>query len=66
NSTSDFNSEVKMKGFKVYEVDVKAKNGHINPGRMYDCNVNCAVGMELIFDNKSVRVVYVKNQISPY
>jgi len=28
NSTSDFNSEVKLKGFKVYEVDVKTKNGH--------------------------------------
>src|SRR5579863_1730504 len=28
NSTSDFNSEVKLKGFKVYEVDVKAKSGH--------------------------------------
>lgn len=28
NSTSDFNSEVKLKGFKVYEIDVKAKNGH--------------------------------------
>ena len=28
NATSDFNSEVKLKGFKVYEVDVKAKNGH--------------------------------------
>ncbi len=27
-SSSDFNSEVKLKGFKVYEVDVKAKNGH--------------------------------------
>jgi AraC family transcriptional regulator, transcriptional activator of pobA len=25
---SDFNSEVKLKGFKVYAVDVKAKNGH--------------------------------------
>jgi len=27
-TSSDFNSEVKLKGFKVYEVDVKAKNGH--------------------------------------
>jgi len=25
---SDFNSAVKLKGFKVYEVDVKIKNGH--------------------------------------
>ena len=25
---SDFNSEIKLRGFKVYEVDVKAKNGH--------------------------------------
>ena len=27
-TTLDFNSEIKLKGFKVYEVDVKAKNGH--------------------------------------
>ncbi|HSZ32681.1 MAG TPA: hypothetical protein VK772_05185 [Puia sp.] len=36
-----------------------------NPGRMRNCNVNCAIGLELIFDNKSVRVSYDKNQISP-
>jgi AraC family transcriptional activator of pobA len=27
-NTSDFNSELKLKGFKVYEIDVKANSGH--------------------------------------
>ncbi len=36
-----------------------------NPGRMGNCNVNCAIGLDLVFDNKSVHVVYDKNQISP-
>jgi hypothetical protein len=36
-----------------------------NPARVRNCNVNSAIGIDLIFDKKSVRVSYVKNQTSP-
>ena len=37
-----------------------------NPARVSNCNVNSAIGIDLIFDKKSVRVSYVKNQTSHY
>jgi AraC family transcriptional regulator, transcriptional activator of pobA len=40
-ANADFNSELKLKGFKVYEVDVKAKNGHLyNRKDFYKISLN--------------------------
>ena len=37
-----------------------------NPARVRNCNVNSAIGIDLIFDKKPVRVSYIKNQTSHY
>ncbi len=59
-----FHLDPAMMNEKSFDELISAMPGW-NPGRMKNCNVDCAIGMDLIFDNKSVRVSYVKNQLSP-
>jgi hypothetical protein len=37
-----------------------------NPARVRNCNVKSAIGIELFFNEKSVKVSYIKNQTSPH
>jgi hypothetical protein len=61
---SDFNAELKLKGFKVYQIDEKSKNGHsYNRKDFYKISLNTSnIQPTLIASSKIKPVIYRKRK----